>query len=85
MPQVPHLLLEQLALFRLQCEVGPLEHLPQVIKLLLACLADNDIIIQLHQTGFISMDPENRFHQPQSLSGREHCLLLAAECRATCQ
>lgn len=72
-----HLLLEELALFRVTFETGSLEPL-EVVKLLRKHLADNDNVNQVHQIGFetnymlgscLHWAFEPRSHRPLTSSG----------------
>jgi hypothetical protein len=65
MPQVPHLLLEQLKIFGTEFEIcasDPLGQLPKIANLLVERPTDN-YTIQLYQAGFVSRTLHGGFHQ----------------------
>jgi hypothetical protein len=72
MSKVQHLLLEEVALLRIQIGVGPsdpLKHLLQGTKLLLECMTECNKIIRLHHASFIMTARLDGFNQQLKFAG----------------
>jgi hypothetical protein len=83
MSKIPHLLLKEVTILRIQIRMGlsdPLQHLLQGINLRRECLAECNKIIRLHHAGSVNMAQLPGFNQqmivPRSFQIRRHYCVL---------